>query len=495
MSRCLSCRRRVRGMRDDRSEAAEALHRRGSSAAARRRPCCRAAGTAAPARSAVAVPPRACRAAAPGRGESGRSAAAPGRRGRARARGWRARRRAPRRGRPSAAGVARGRRRTRAPRAGRKSSPAGSPARSAATSRARRAGVSRAQVSGSSARSLPRRKPLCRVRFMSRPRSCAIVTSRDASSGGQWPGQRGRALGADGIAEVGLDDQPRHRRLEGERGHAGSATARRAGRMRSPAVHSARRRRRSARDARVADAVEPGAEQLEGDAAEVRAARQGPLEQRPDRIGNGVGVGVEIEAVELHAAGDVDLADMLELELGEHRRGVEAVVARVGVDVVQVEHQAAAALPAERVEEGRLVHLARRDVEVVDVVLEQERHRHALLHLADARHQQLDGFAVARQRQGDADVHQRVAVLGEMKGQVVAVPGKAEAAAPALDLLDMRRIERRRRCRSTGRCRGRRAAGRGSPARAPRGRRGRRCSAARRVRPRSVQRMSGTIST
>jgi hypothetical protein len=98
--------------------------------------------------------------------------------------------------------------------------------------------------------------------------------------------------------------------------------------------------------------------------------------------------------------------------------------------------------PAERVEEGRLVHLARRDVEVVDVVLEQERHRHPLPHFAQARHQQLDRFAIARQRQGDADVHQRVAVLGEMESQVVAVPGKAEAAAPALDLLDMRRVER-----------------------------------------------------
>jgi hypothetical protein len=44
-----------------------------------------------------------------------------------------------------------------------------------------------------------------------------------------------------------------------------------------------------------------------------------------------------------------DLADVIELELGE-QRARRSRVARVGIDVVQVEHQAAAAFTAERVE-------------------------------------------------------------------------------------------------------------------------------------------------
>ena len=152
-------------------------------------------------------------------------------------------------------------------------------------------------------------------------------------------------------------------------------------------------------------------------------------------------MGVEIEAVELHAAGDVDLADVLELELGEQGTRIEAMVARVRVDVVQVEHEPAAAFAAERVEKGRFVHLAVRDVEVVDVVLEQEGHGHAPPHFADARHEQLDRLAVARQGQGDADVHQPFALLGEMESEVVAVPGKAETPTPALDLVDMAEVE------------------------------------------------------
>jgi hypothetical protein len=48
-----------------------------------------------------------------------------------------------------------------------------------ATSRASRAGANSAQASGSSARSLPRRKPLCRVLFMSMPRSSPAATPPD----------------------------------------------------------------------------------------------------------------------------------------------------------------------------------------------------------------------------------------------------------------------------------------------------------------------------
>ncbi len=193
-----------------------------------------------------------------------------------------------------------------------------------------------------------------------------------------------------------------------------------------------------------ADVVEPGSEKLEDHTADVRAAWQRPFKQRPHRLGHDVAVRVEIEAVELHAAGDVNFADMFKFDLGQQRPGVEAVVARVGVEVVQIKHQATATLAAQRVEEARFVHLGLGDVEVVDVVLKQKRRRHALLHFMDARHQHVQRAAVARQRQGDADVHRAPFVLRKMKGQMVAMPGEVKALPPALNLRQVRVVQRTR---------------------------------------------------
>src|SRR5262245_20247126 len=98
---------------------------------------------------------------------------------------------------------------------------------------------------------------------------------------------------------------------------------------------------------------------------------------------------VEVHSVELHATRHMNLADEAQVELAKQRVRVEPMIARIGVEIVQVEQQATAALATQRVEERGFVHFCARNVEVVDVVLEQERHGYAVDDRDDARNQEL----------------------------------------------------------------------------------------------------------
>ena len=137
---------------------------------------------------------------------------------------------------------------------------------------------------------------------------------------------------------------------------------------------------------------EPRAEQLEDHAADVAAARQDLLEQGPDRFGRSTRVGVEIEAVELEPAGNVDLDDLVEVEAIEEGRRVDAQVARIGMEVVQVEQQPASRRRRQRVQKAGLVECRFRVLEIGDVVLDQERRGDPPLDVEDAPCDQVEGL-------------------------------------------------------------------------------------------------------
>ena len=84
-------------------------------------------------------------------------------------------------------------------------------------------------------------------------------------------------------------------------------------------------------------------------------------------------MGVEIEAVELEPAGDVDLDDAVEVEAVEEGLRIDAQVACVGMEIVQVEQQPASRRRRQRVEKAGLVERRFRELEIGDVVLDQER--------------------------------------------------------------------------------------------------------------------------
>ena len=69
-------------------------------------------------------------------------------------------------------------------------------------------------------------------------------------------------------------------------------------------------------------------------------------------------MGVEIEALELEPAGHVDLDHVVEVEAVEEGPRVDAQVAGVGVEVVQVEQQPASRRRRQRVEKAGLWKVA-----------------------------------------------------------------------------------------------------------------------------------------
>src|SRR5215204_3558163 len=100
--------------------------------------------------------------------------------------------------------------------------------------------------------------------------------------------------------------------------------------------------------------------ELEGHARQVAAARRGAFEQCENLGRAGAGVRIEIGAEQAAAAGDVDLADGVEIESVDEAVGVEAEIDGVDMEVVQVEQQAAAGPPDQRVHEVLLAHVRSR---------------------------------------------------------------------------------------------------------------------------------------
>jgi hypothetical protein len=110
------------------------------------------------------------------------------------------------------------------------------------------------------------------------------------------------------------------------------------------------------------------------------------------------------------------------------------------VDVVQVEDDAAAGGRAELVEKVRFIELLIDDIEVIDIVLEQEWHRDPPLYLPNALDDHCQRLPVQYHRQRQIGI-QLAAMLGEVKGQMIAVPRKVEPVIPPGHLLDVLEVE------------------------------------------------------
>ena len=130
------------------------------------------------------------------------------------------------------------------------------------------------------------------------------------------------------------------------------------------------------------------------------------------------------------AAGDMDLADMIEVEAVDVVPGRETVVHRVGVDVVQVQENAAAGADAEAIEERLFRQVLIRIANVVDAVFQQERAGQQVGQVADAWDQKLQHLEVVGDRQSDGGVH-LVPGADARERQVLADPGRLQALGPA----------------------------------------------------------------
>src|SRR5689334_11999412 len=108
---------------------------------------------------------------------------------------------------------------------------------------------------------------------------------------------------------------------------------------------------------------------------------------------------VELEPVAGDAAGDVKLADGVQVELVEKRVDVEAVVRGVAFEVVDIEQQAATGPCDELVQETRVAEVTGIVGQEVDDVLEQERELEAALDLTDPLHEKLEHLLRFRHRE------------------------------------------------------------------------------------------------
>ena len=187
--------------------------------------------------------------------------------------------------------------------------------------------------------------------------------------------------------------------------------------------------------------------ELEGHARQVAAARRGAFEQPEDLGRAGAGVRIEIGAEQAVAAGDVDLADGVEIESVDEAVGVEAEIDGVDMEVVQVEQQAAAGPPDQRVHEVLLAHVRSRHGRVHHAVLEQQPRAQDVLRPGDALAEHVEQVAVPgeRQRQPRMMVGCHLGLHAHRR-QMLADPGEAVAPVPFGELAHVVDVE----CRAAG---------------------------------------------
>src|SRR5262245_61571611 len=101
---------------------------------------------------------------------------------------------------------------------------------------------------------------------------------------------------------------------------------------------------------------------FKGDALQARRKRHDVIQKLPDLLEHWPGVRVSVKSHQGHSSGYVNLVHIIEVKVAEIVSGVEAVIYRVGVEVVKVEQYAALCPAAEFIEEilfrKRLVAIA-----------------------------------------------------------------------------------------------------------------------------------------
>src|SRR6266581_7023358 len=107
---------------------------------------------------------------------------------------------------------------------------------------------------------------------------------------------------------------------------------------------------------------------------------------------------IEIRLRDRQTTGDVDLNDLVQINLFDEAPPIEPVIARVDVDIVDIEQQATPTARRELVEKVSLAHLLLRNFEVVDVVLEQEGRGHFAQDIADSFTDHLENGLVVGDR-------------------------------------------------------------------------------------------------
>jgi hypothetical protein len=121
----------------------------------------------------------------------------------------------------------------------------------------------------------------------------------------------------------------------------------------------------------------------------------GGFEQRPHRVDDFGAMGVDQQAVRLHpVAGDMDVAGAFERQGAHEGERVEAEIAAVDVDVVDVEMQQAIGFANDGLMNSALAHLGARRGNVVGGVFDADAHAEDVLRLFDAVDCPFDGFFV-----------------------------------------------------------------------------------------------------
>src|SRR6516225_3481840 len=124
---------------------------------------------------------------------------------------------------------------------------------------------------------------------------------------------------------------------------------------------------------------------LERDPFQIRRLRHDRLKQRPNRLGAGPGVGIGVHTGELASSSDMHLDDRIQIELAQKTGSVEAMIARIGVEIVQIKKQCAAAIADKGVEELRLSHVLVAKAQIGDRIFDQEWRGNAWAERLDSR--------------------------------------------------------------------------------------------------------------
>src|SRR6266545_6230372 len=182
--------------------------------------------------------------------------------------------------------------------------------------------------------------------------------------------------------------------------------------------------------------------QLIRNAAKIGRRADHELEQLPDLCWALARVCVSVHPAKLFAACDMDLRHSGQIELGHKCVGVDAVIARVGVEIVEVEHERTSRSGGKRVEERRFAHVLLGNVHVVDVVFKQKRRADLALHIPDTFANHVQHIRIARRWQLQACVPLAVELVSDPgEAQVVTMPCEIIFAVPPRDFVHVFGIE------------------------------------------------------
>src|SRR5215831_7891727 len=112
-----------------------------------------------------------------------------------------------------------------------------------------------------------------------------------------------------------------------------------------------------------------------------------------------------MESHHADTAGEVDLTNVGQVQRVQIIQGVEVVIQRIGVEIVQVEKHSAFCAGAELVEERFFRVILTRVTKIRDVVFEQERATKDIREELHAGDQKFENFAVIGDWQGNGGVY------------------------------------------------------------------------------------------